>query len=88
MYVALLGFNAIAVIDVKTKVTKGLIPTGWGPTRVQLSKDETELYAISCRGYGAGPNGGDKFVSHLKALILEISNWVVFIKLRCLIRQH
>lgn len=63
LYVALLGFNAIAVIDVKTKVTKGLIPTGWGPTRVQLSKDETELYAISCRGYGAGPNGGDKFVS-------------------------
>ncbi|MBL0109558.1 MAG: hypothetical protein IPP42_01300 [Saprospiraceae bacterium] len=28
-----------------------------------MSKDETELYAISCRGYGAGPNGGDKFVS-------------------------
>jgi len=63
LYVALLGFNAVAVIDVATKATKGLIPTGWGPARVQLSADEKELYVISCRGYGAGPNGGKGFVS-------------------------
>ena len=62
LYVALLGFNAVAVIDVATKKTKGLIPTGWGPARVQLNKDETELYVITCRGYGAGPNGGKGFV--------------------------
>ncbi|MCW3105609.1 MAG: Phosphoesterase family protein [Segetibacter sp.] len=62
LYVALLGFNAIAVIDVETKLTKGLIPTGWGPARVQLSKDEKELYVITCRGYGAGPNGGKDFI--------------------------
>jgi YVTN family beta-propeller protein len=62
LYAALLGFNAIAVIDVQTKLTKGLIPTGWGPARVQLSKDEKELYVITCRGYGAGPNGGKDFV--------------------------
>ncbi len=62
LYVALLGFNAVAVIDVATKTTKGLIPTGWGPTRVQLSKDEKELYIITCRGLGAGPNGGAGFV--------------------------
>ena len=61
LYVALLGFNAVAVIDVVTKTTKGLIPTGWGPTRVQLSKDEKELYIITCRGLGAGPNGGAGF---------------------------
>ncbi|MFX9995566.1 hypothetical protein ABTP67_19050, partial [Acinetobacter baumannii] len=61
LYVALLGFNAIVVIDVPTKKTKGLIPTGWGPTRVQLSKDEQTLYVISCRGLGAGPNGGANF---------------------------
>lgn len=63
LYVALLGFNAVAVIDVATKTTRGLIPTGWGPTRVQLSKDEKELYIITCRGLGAGPNGGDGFVA-------------------------
>jgi DNA-binding beta-propeller fold protein YncE len=62
LYVALLGFNAIAVIDLDHQATRGLIPTGWGPTRVQLSKDEKELYVISCRGYGAGPNGGKNFV--------------------------
>ena len=63
LYVALLGFNAVAVIDVATKTTRGLIPTGWGPTRVQLSKNEKELYIITCRGLGAGPNGGDGFVA-------------------------
>jgi YVTN family beta-propeller protein len=63
LYVALLGFNAVAVIDVVTKTTKGLIPTGWGPTRVQLSKDEKEIYIITIRGLGAGPNGGAGFVA-------------------------
>jgi DNA-binding beta-propeller fold protein YncE len=63
LYVALLGFNAVAVIDVPSKTTKGLIPTGWGTSRVKLSADEKEMYITSCRGYGAGPNGGAGFVS-------------------------
>jgi len=63
LYVALLGFNAVAVIDIPTRTTKGLIPSGWGPTRVELSKDEKSIYIISCRGLGAGPNGGEGFVS-------------------------
>lgn len=63
LYVALLGFNAIAVIDVVTKTTKGLIPTGWGPARVKLSATENELYVIACRGLGAGPNGGSNFIA-------------------------
>lgn len=62
LYVALLGFNSVAVIDVPTKTTKGLIPTGWGPSKVRLSADEKELYITSCRGLGAGPNGGNRFV--------------------------
>lgn len=61
LYVALLGMNAVAVIDLPTSTTKGLIPTGWGTSRVKLSPDEKELYVISCRGYGAGPNGGKGF---------------------------
>ena len=63
LYVALLGFNAVAVIDIPTQKTTGLIPTGWGPARVQLSADEKEMYIITCRGLGAGPNGGKGFVS-------------------------
>ncbi|WP_416437630.1 bifunctional YncE family protein/alkaline phosphatase family protein [Phnomibacter sp. MR] len=63
LYVALLGFNAVAVIDIASKTTKGLLPTGWGPARVLLSKEQQYLYVISCRGYGAGPNGGKNFVA-------------------------
>jgi DNA-binding beta-propeller fold protein YncE len=66
LYVALLGFNAVAVIDVQSKITRGLIPSGWGPTRVKLSKDEKEMYIITCRGLGAGPNGGKGFVSPIQ----------------------
>jgi len=61
LYVALLGFNAVAIIDLTTAKTTGLIPTGWGPSRVLLSKDEKDIFVISCRGYGAGPNGGARF---------------------------
>ncbi|WP_439505832.1 bifunctional YncE family protein/alkaline phosphatase family protein [Sediminibacterium sp.] len=58
LFVALLGFNAVAVIDIETSKTIGLIPTGWGPSRVMLGKNEKELYIITARGLGAGPNGG------------------------------
>jgi len=62
LYVTLLGFNAVAVIDTRSGITRGLIPSGWGPTRVELSANESDLYIISCRGYGAGPNGGQNFI--------------------------
>jgi hypothetical protein len=63
LYVALLGMNAIAVIDVMSQKTTGLIPSGWGPTRVLLSSDEKYIYAITYRGLGAGPNGGKGFIA-------------------------
>lgn len=62
LYVALLGFNAVAVIDTESGKTKGLIPSGWGPTRVLLSGDERKINIITCRGLGAGPNGGMDFI--------------------------
>ena len=62
LFVALLGFNAVAVIDVESGKTKGLIPSGWGPTRVKLSPDDKEIYITTCRGLGSGPNGGKDFV--------------------------
>ncbi len=66
LYVALLGFNAVAVIDIPSQQTIGLIPAGWGPTRVKLSPDDKEIYVISCRGLGAGPNGGQGFVEPIQ----------------------
>jgi YVTN family beta-propeller protein len=62
LYVALLGFNAVAVVDTEKRRVKGLIPTGWGTTRVQLSPDEKQLFILSARGLGAGANGGKGFV--------------------------
>ncbi len=62
LYIALLGFNAVAVVDVKKRKTKGLIPTGWGTTRVQLFDNDKQLAILSARGYGAGANGGKGFV--------------------------
>jgi len=61
LFVALLGFNAVAKIDLSNDKTLGLIPTGWGTTRVKLSADDKTIYATSCRGLGAGPNGGKNF---------------------------
>ncbi|MFT3844118.1 MAG: phosphoesterase [Lacibacter sp.] len=82
LYVALLGFNAIAVIDVTTKQTKGLIPTGWGPARVLLSKDEKEIYVISCRGYGAGPNGGKNFIKPIQGTYVGDIQLATFQKIK------
>jgi YVTN family beta-propeller protein len=62
LYVACLGLNAVAILDTKSKKVKGLIPTGWGPTKVALLNDDKRLSIISIRGYGAGPNGGKDFV--------------------------
>lgn len=62
LYVALLAFNAVAVVDVPSKKVKGLIPSGWGPTKLALSADNGMVYVVSARGYGAGPNGGKSFV--------------------------
>lgn len=63
LYVALLGFNTVAVVDISSKKTIGLIPAGWGPSRVELSPDQKELYITSIRGWGAGPNAGAGFVA-------------------------
>jgi DNA-binding beta-propeller fold protein YncE len=83
LYAALLGFNAIAVIDVEKNVTKGLIPTGWGPSRVQLSKDEKDLYVIACRGFGAGPNGGKDFVKPPQGTYIGDIQLGTFQKYKC-----
>jgi DNA-binding beta-propeller fold protein YncE len=62
LYVALLGLNAVAVVDVKKGKTLGYIPTGWGTTRVALNRANDQLLILSARGWGAGPNGGKGFV--------------------------
>jgi DNA-binding beta-propeller fold protein YncE len=63
LYVALLGLNAVAVLDIDSGKSVGLIPAGWGPTRVKISKIDSSIFITSCRGLGAGPNGGSGFTA-------------------------
>lgn len=71
LFVALLGFNAVAVIDIESNKTIGLIPTGWGPSRVLLGKDDNEVYIITARGLGAGPNGGAGFKKPIQGTFIS-----------------
>ena len=61
LYVALLGYNAVAALDLKSGKNLGMIPAGWGATRVKCNPLTQELLITSGRGYGAGPNGGVGF---------------------------
>lgn len=81
LYVACLGLNAVAVVDVRNGKTLGYIPTGWGTTRVQLAADGNALLILSARGFGAGPNGGKDFVtppqgSYIGDIQLGTFQWV------------
>lgn len=66
LYVALSGLNAVAVIDAVTDEVLGYIPTGWFPTKLQVSPDDNTLYVVTARGLGAGPNGGKDFVAPIQ----------------------
>lgn len=61
LYVALSGLNSIAVVDTESGTVAGFIPTGWFPTRVEISPDGLTLYVVTARGLGSGPNGGKNF---------------------------
>jgi YVTN family beta-propeller protein len=63
LYIALSGLNAIAVVETGTYQVAGYIPTGWFPTKLQISPDDKFLYVVTARGYGAGPNGGKDFIA-------------------------
>lgn len=62
LYVALSGLNAICVVDAVSLNVLGYIPTGWFPTKLQISPDDKTLYVVTARGLGSGPNGGKNFV--------------------------
>lgn len=61
LYVAESGINAVAVIDVSSLKVIGHIPTGWFPSKVEVSWDGKKLIVANAKGYGSGPNGGVNF---------------------------
>lgn len=61
LYVAESGINAIGVINVADQKVLGHIPTGWFPSKVEVSKDGKKLIIANAKGFGSGPNGGTTF---------------------------
>lgn len=61
LFVAEAGINAVAVVSLKTFQVLGHIPTGWFPSKVQVTPDGNFLVVANAKGYGSGPNGGTDF---------------------------
>ncbi len=58
VYVALAGMNAVAVLDSRNPAKLhrlGLIPTGWYPSALAVSKDGRYLYVANAKGLGTEP---------------------------------
>jgi DNA-binding beta-propeller fold protein YncE len=62
LYIACSGLNCVAVVDTESSGLLGYIPTGWFPTKLQVSPDDQILYVVTARGLGSGQNGGKGFV--------------------------
>jgi YVTN family beta-propeller protein len=59
LYVTLGGENSVAVIDVASGMVAGRIPTGWYPTSVTLSNDDSRLFIANRKANtGPDPDGG------------------------------
>ncbi|MCB9282131.1 MAG: bifunctional YncE family protein/alkaline phosphatase family protein [Lewinellaceae bacterium] len=61
LYVAESGINAVAVIRLSDFKVLGHIPTGWFPSKVEVSRDGKRLIIANAKGFGSGPNGGADF---------------------------
>lgn len=61
LFVAESGVNAIGVIDIETKKVIGHIPSGWFPSKLEVTPDGKTLVVSNAKGYGSGPNGGKTF---------------------------
>ncbi len=58
LYVALAGLNAVAVLDVRDPVRPhriGLIPTGWSPSALALTANDTTLLVANAKGLDHEP---------------------------------
>jgi len=61
LYVAEAGINAVGIIDIPTLKVIGHIPTGWFPSKLEVSPNGKSLIISNAKGFGSGPNGGEKF---------------------------
>ncbi len=61
LFVSEAGVNAIGVIDIPTLKVTGHIPTGWFPSKLEVTPDGKTLVVSNAKGFGSGPNGGETF---------------------------
>ncbi|NEW81514.1 MAG: hypothetical protein GZ094_04005, partial [Mariniphaga sp.] len=61
LYVAESGVNAIGVIDIPSLKVIGHIPSGWFPSKLEVTPDGKTLVISNAKGFGSGPNGGKIF---------------------------
>ncbi len=61
LFVAESGINAVAVINANNFKVLGHIPTGWFPSKIEVSRDGKKLIVANAKGFGSGPNGGRNF---------------------------
>lgn len=61
LFVAESGVNAIGVIDIPTLKVIGHIPSGWFPSKLEITPDGKTLVVSNAKGFGSGPNGGKTF---------------------------
>ncbi len=60
LYVTLGGWNAVDVIDLRSRTVLGRIPTGWLPTSVSVSNDGRHVFIVNEKST-AGPNTGNLY---------------------------
>ena len=67
LFVALAGNNAVAVVNVAaaTPAVEGLLPVGWYPTGVEVSRTGDTLYVANGKGNGSGPNPSGPYIADL-----------------------
>jgi YVTN family beta-propeller protein len=73
LYIADGSINLLAVIDLKTDRLKGLIPTGWYPSAVCISKNSKNLFVVNMKGVGSRWTDGD----NLDAIHQKGNGWEV-----------
>lgn len=61
LYVAESGINAVGVVNIKDLKVLGHIPTGWFPSKIEVTNDGKKLIIANAKGFGSGPNGGKSF---------------------------
>jgi len=49
------------VISIPDFKVLGHIPTGWFPSKVEVSRDGKNLIIANAKGFGSGPNGGANY---------------------------